>query len=89
MIKDKVKICELPDIQSNTDDLWNIQWMLKQSELLSKIPSDSFNYWDKEDDDNMELDYGPDKYNGDKHPNLGHLRINNNGKIRVESLPDI
>ena len=89
MKENKIKIESLPDIKSESVDLWNIQWMAEQSKALSNMPSDSFNYWDKEDDDNIELDYGPDKYNGITHPNLEHLKLDSEGKIKIESLPDI
>ena len=88
MEKDKISIDSLPDITCKPHEL-DIKWMEEQKRALDSLPDDPWNHWDPEDDDNPELDYGPDKYNGKIAPDLSHLTVLDNGKISIDSLPDM
>lgn len=84
----------------NIDDLWDEEipeveaarakaWLEEQDRCLKKLaalPGGPWVHWDPEDDYNPELDYAPDIPS--RKPDLSHLKIDANGKIDPNSLPD-
>lgn len=87
---DKIKVEdlwdeEIPEVEAVRAKAW-LEEQHRCLEAVSKLPGGPLNYWDPEDGYNSELEYESNTVH--TKPNLSHLKVDKDGKIDVNSLPD-